>query len=907
MQRLPHLERLDPGVPEAQLPPREDRFPPRGRPRQASCRSCHKSLVFNHVGTACVDCHKDPHKGELGSRCETCHTPRTWIEPARDLQGPQPDAPAPLRDARRGALRQLPQGPAAHRVREHPGHLRGLPPPGGRAGQEPEPRPRRLQPAEVRECHSSVSRTWQQDDLQAPGLLRPEGCPRIREVPVVPRHRLQGDAAGVRGLPPRRLQQGQEPEPPGLRFPDPVLGLPSRDGLAAGDLHRPRQDAVPPRGGAPEGGLRQVPRGGQVHGTSTDCVSCHQAATTQGTTNPAHAAAGIPTTCETCHTGTPGSPPTSTTTRHGSPSPARTGRSCARGATSAASSRGPRRPAPPATARVPDRQEPEPRGEQLPDACESCHSTGAWRPASFVDHSKTRFPLTGAHQAVDCAKCHVGGQLAGHPAGLRLLPPGELPGHEEPEPRGGNFPTQCETCHTTVGLAARELRPSRQTRFPLTGAAPAGGLREVPRRRALHGHAHRLQLLPPGELRGNHEPEPQGVQLPDDVRRTCHTTAAWRPANFDHQTTRFPLTGAHGRVDCAKCHVGGRTTGTPTDCNSCHQANYAATTNPNHVASNFPTTCDELPQHGRLAARDLRPPDDAVPADRRAPAGGLREVPRGRPHHRHPDRLLLLPPGELSATTNPNHKASGFPTTCETCHTTGAWRPANFDHQTTRFPLTGAHRRVDCAKCHVGRPATPARPTDCYACHQANYEATTNPNHVAAGFPTTCESCHTTSAWRPANFDHQTTRFPLTGAHTRVDCAKCHVGGRTTGTPTDCYSCHQANYQATTNPNHVASNFPTTCATCHTTAAWRPANFDHHDDAVPADRRAPAGGLRAVPRGGPLHRDVDATATPATRRTTRQPRTRTTWRRNFPTTARPATRPRAWRPANFDHRRRGSR
>ena len=42
----------------------------------------------------------------------------------------------------------------------------------------------------------------------------------------------------------------------------------------------------------------------------------------------------------------------------------------------------------------------------------------------------------------------------------------------------------------------------------------------------------------------------------------------------------------------------------------------------------------------------------------------------------------------------------------------------------------------------------------------ATYQATKNPNHVAAGFPTTCETCHTTAQWPGAKFDHNTaTKF----------------------------------------------------------------------------------------------------------------------------------------------------
>jgi hypothetical protein len=115
----------------------------------------------------------------------------------------------------------------------------------------------------------------------------------------------------------------------------------------------------------------------------------------------------------------------------------------------------------------------------------------------------------------------------------------------------------------------------------------------------------------------------------------------------------------------------------------------------------------------------------------------------------------------------------------------------------------------------------------CYSCHQGTYAAAANPNHVAGRFPTTCESCHTTSGWRPAKFDHAATRFPLTGAHARVDCARCHAGGQYTGTPSDCYACHRDDYDRTGNPNHRSAGFPTQCQGCHNTSAWRPASFDH--------------------------------------------------------------------------------
>jgi hypothetical protein len=34
----------------------------------------------------------------------------------------------------------------------------------------------------------------------------------------------------------------------------------------------------------------------------------------------------------------------------------------------------------------------------------------------------------------------------------------------------------------------------------------------------------------------------------------CHTFENWKPVNFDHNKTRFSLTGAHSKLECINCH-----------------------------------------------------------------------------------------------------------------------------------------------------------------------------------------------------------------------------------------------------------------------------------------------------------------------------------------------------------------
>jgi hypothetical protein len=228
----------------------------------------------------------------------------------------------------------------------------------------------------------------------------------------------------------------------------------------------------------------------------------------------------------------------------------------------------------------------------------------------------------------------------------------------------------------------------------------------------------------------------------------------WFGVSFDHfKFTGFALTGAHSPLPCTRCHINGNYNLTSGACVTCHLKDYQGTTNPNHVQSQFPQTCDS-------------------------------------------------------------------------CHTTVSWLGATFNHASTGFALTGAHSTLQCSQCHVNgnyRLTSSA----CVTCHLKDFQGTTNPNHVAGGFPQTCNTCHNTTSWAGATFNHNNTPFPLTGAHTTVPCASCHINNNYTTLPTACYGCHQKDYQSTTNPNHAAAGFPTSCQTCHNTASWLGATFNH--------------------------------------------------------------------------------
>jgi hypothetical protein len=309
----------------------------------------------------------------------------------------------------------------------------------------------------------------------------------------------------------------------------------------------------------------------------------------------------------------------------------------------------------------------------------------------------------------------------------------------------------------------------------------------------------------------------------------CHSIASfqWGGEGFNH--TVFPLVQGHASAKCADCHLSSDYASANPECYSCHQPDFLATSNPNHPESQFSINCSEchnLSPGWKPATFDhLQFPltlGHAVPA--------CIECHKDGNYTTTPIDCYACHEQDFLATTNPGHVASAFSINCSECHTTiPGWKPAAFNHAI--FPLTLGHSVPACTDCHPGGNYTNTQ-ADCYACHQQDYLATTNPEHSAAGFSQTCTDCHTTNpGWKPASFNHSL--FPLTLGHSGPSCTDCHQGNYT-NTPSDCFSCHEPDFNGTVNPDHRILGFSISCTSCHTTTpGWKPASYLQHDTQFP--------------------------------------------------------------------------
>jgi hypothetical protein len=479
---------------------------------------------------------------------------------------------------------------------------------------------------------------------------------------------------------------------------------------------------------------------------------------------------------------------------------------------------------------------PSPHGDKLKVSCDVCHSAKGWkldREIYSFDHSTTALPLTGKHKLTNCRLCHPTLVFSdAKPACADC----HTDLHEQ------TVGPDCGRCHTTDYWIVNNITEIHQrSRFPLLGPhvmADCSGC---------HKSSSLLRFDPLGiECFDCHQDDYNATTQPNHIQGgysknclECHSinSLTWTSSGIDHSF--FPLSAGHAINDCSRCHTGGNFNNLSPECLSCHQADYDATTNPNHIQAQFPISCTQC--------HTTNP--GWKPADFQSHDAQYFPIYSGK--HQ----------GEWNACTECHTQSGNFKVfscidchehnktdmddehsgvggysynslACYQCHPTGSVQ-GSFNHNNSGFPLTGAHVSTPCLQCHTN--GFSGTTTICSECHGTAYSQTTNPNHTAIGVPSTCADCHTTNpGWKPATFAIHNNYYVLAGAHVSIanNCVSCH-NGNYNSTPNTCVGCYQQDYNQTTNPPHASAQFPTDCASCHTQNVWVPSTFNHDGQYFP--------------------------------------------------------------------------
>ena len=254
---------------------------------------------------------------------------------------------------------------------------------------------------------------------------------------------------------------------------------------------------------------------------------------------------------------------------------------------------------------------------------------------------------------------------------------------------------------------------------------------------------------------------------------SCHKQTGFtgHHLKFNHNTmSKFPLVGKHTRVDCAKCHPGGAYKPITTDCVDCHQDdNPHGDTFGDAPCSNCHSPIDwkKTRFDHSVTGFDLQGRHVGQPCYRCHPNGTeLEDDTKPECSFCHTDvhsgqfeAALDAPLEEVTTAAIEQTKKQEFAVAgieqpkhqdCDRCHAGfDSWRIPFFDHELSRFKLTGKHQAVPCSGCHTQGHFRPID-TACGNCHYNFHEGQ---------FSKECDDCHTTEQWAPLS-NLITTRQP---------------------------------------------------------------------------------------------------------------------------------------------------
>lgn len=323
---------------------------------------------------------------------------------------------------------------------------------------------------------------------------------------------------------------------------------------------------------------------------------------------------------------------------------------------------------------------------------------------------------------------------------------------------------------------------------------------------------------------------------------------------FDHSKTGFILDGKHKNLECKDCHKSERKFnkssmrffGEDKSCKSCHMKD-----DPHRFKGEFASKdCNQC--HGTKSFKDDVKFDhfkdtgfmiDKTHANLKCASCHIEKARDKVSRYQWSKKELTScvgchkNPHEGKLSANYNNKS------CLYCHKEGTWKIEKFDHaQLIGYPLSGAHKDVDCAGCHnrsKKKSKKIARKKDfhwlgnkksCESCHKPKHD---NFTELTKG--NNCESCHRETSWFDfsntiAGFDHDTTGFPLVGKHKDVTCAGCHRKDKSKEAvfailnkhpSNSCQNCHK--------DPHKGQTKGFACSTCHSPKDWLSVKNYHKD------------------------------------------------------------------------------
>ncbi len=491
--------------------------------------------------------------------------------------------------------------------------------------------------------------------------------------------------------------------------------------------------------------------------------------------------------------------------------------------------------------------------------CFECHSDHHGRKFDMVrfdqdnfNHDLTGYELEGQHDVIDCKECHMPDNIQNSKIRKRQntflgLEQECLSCHDDYHQQ--TLATDCRSCHGLDSFEPAINFNHDDTEYSLNGEHANVDCIECHQKTTRNDlEFQEFTDIAFTDCKSCHD-DPHNNKLPGDCK-ACHTETSFDlfsgQGKFNHNTTNFTLKGKHKVVDCFECH---KETDNPllvfqdnkkveeTSCIECHTDTHEG---------KFGLDCAKC--HNEKSFLSLNNMDffDHSVTDYPLEGNHL-EVDCKQCHTGRFTEAIDFSACNTCHTDyhQGEFQENGLSPDCVECHSL----EKGFDyslytleqHQTTSFPLEGAHFATPCYACHVSedddRWTFRNLGGDCVDCHLDIHK-----DYISESFypDQNCTACHINESWTDLTFDHNLTDWALTGKHTEVDCRECHfienadnksvATQNFTNLGSECASCHEDKHDGS-----FAIDGVTDCKSCHVTSSWFPEYFDHNTTNFPLE------------------------------------------------------------------------
>jgi hypothetical protein len=513
--------------------------------------------------------------------------------------------------------------------------------------------------------------------------------------------------------------------------------------------------------------------------------------------------------------------------------------------------------------------------------CNSCHAFTSWKKDLTFNHSSdTKYKLKGKHAELKCNDCHLIDKkkstyqyqwpnlaqkdcLSCHKDDFH-----KFNKSDEKSFKLGDL-NKCSTCHTeTKWKEVHDFNHSAQTRYPIDGKHT-----DLKCDECHFPHDKKLKSAPLSKMStylskvGTYKwpqlesktcevchDSPHLKEFSKDLLlkkcTECHTTQSWytlkEGGGFDHNKSRFALTGDHKEIRCSECHgPSGKQVfkfksadkDFCIDChNNIHKDQFSAKYENKkcsecHSTDKFSerlrfdhknTNYDLLGSHTKIKCQECHIQTQTKVAIL-TPNSDKKTFPEGKSFQLGLFKFDQLKEKECLSCHSDYHKGQ-LGNNCKSCHNENKWSESTFNHdKDSKYHLVDKHSQLKCSKCHLPsntqtvifkketRPLIHYKPLGqtCIDCHKDPHKGS---------FGKQCQECHSERGWKLTRNFHK--NFTLTGVHYALECSECHKDGRKlAGLSQQCISCHLK--------DDVHSGTLANCKECHQQQFWDISAFRH--------------------------------------------------------------------------------